>query len=65
MFGISLVDSIQYARSSISYIDDLSGIQCFGCIPTIIAKCGSFLKEEGLQQHFPRGQYCIFKLFLG
>ncbi|KAL7309697.1 GTPase activating protein (GAP) for Rho1p [Mucor circinelloides] len=48
VFGILLVDSIKYAHSSISYIDDVTETQCFGVIPTIIAKCGSFLKEEAM-----------------
>lgn len=48
VFGISLVESIKYAHSSISYIDDVTETQCFGVIPTIIAKCGSFLKEEAM-----------------
>ncbi|KAG2219891.1 hypothetical protein INT45_001636, partial [Circinella minor] len=29
-------------------MDDRTGKQCFGAIPTVIAKCGSFLKDEGL-----------------
>ncbi|ORX57042.1 Rho GTPase activation protein [Hesseltinella vesiculosa] len=48
VFGIPLEKSITYASSNISYIDDHTGEQRFGLIPTIIAKCGSFLKEEGL-----------------
>ncbi|KAI8642975.1 Rho GTPase activation protein [Parasitella parasitica] len=48
VFGILLVESIKYAHSSISYIDDVTETQCFGAIPTIIAKCGSFLKEEAM-----------------
>ena len=48
VFGIALSESIKYAQSSISYIDDRTGKQCFGVIPTVIAKCGSFLKDEGI-----------------
>ncbi|OAD75300.1 hypothetical protein PHYBLDRAFT_38351 [Phycomyces blakesleeanus NRRL 1555(-)] len=48
IFGTALSESIKYAHSSISYIDNHLGVQCFGIIPTIIAKCGSYLKEEGL-----------------
>ncbi|KAG2222672.1 hypothetical protein INT45_013486 [Circinella minor] len=49
VFGLPLSESIKYAHSSISYADDdKSGERCYGIIPTIIAKCGSFLKEEGL-----------------
>lgn len=28
-------------------MDDETNEQCFGVIPTIVAKCGSYLKEEG------------------
>ncbi|KAG2172592.1 hypothetical protein INT44_002607, partial [Umbelopsis vinacea] len=48
VFGIPLVESIKYAYSTISYMDDETNEQCYGVIPTIVAKCGSFLKEEGL-----------------
>ncbi|KAG0166872.1 hypothetical protein DFQ30_006627 [Apophysomyces sp. BC1015] len=48
VFGLPLSESLRYAHSSISYIDDRTGIQCFGVIPIVVAKCGSFLKEEGL-----------------
>ncbi|KAI8149330.1 Rho GTPase activation protein [Fennellomyces sp. T-0311] len=48
VFGLPLVESIKYAHSSISYVDAKTGKRCYGIIPTIIAKCGSYLKEEGL-----------------
>ncbi|KAF7724428.1 hypothetical protein EC973_001092 [Apophysomyces ossiformis] len=48
VFGLPLSESLRYAHSTISYIDDRTGTQCFGVIPIVIAKCGSFLKEEGL-----------------
>ncbi|CAO3596743.1 unnamed protein product [Absidia cylindrospora] len=48
VFGIPLAQLLEYAHSSISYIDDHSGSQCYGVVPTIVAKCGSFLKEEGI-----------------
>ncbi|KAI9322241.1 Rho GTPase activation protein [Dichotomocladium elegans] len=48
VFGIPLAESIKYARVSISYIDDRTGKKCYGAIPVIVAKCGSFLKEEAL-----------------
>ncbi|CAO3590389.1 unnamed protein product [Absidia cylindrospora] len=48
VFGIPLTQLLEYAHSSISYIDDHTGSQCYGLVPTIVAKCGSFLKEEGL-----------------
>jgi hypothetical protein len=50
VFGIPLSDSIKYSYSTISYMDDETNEQCYGVIPTIIAKCGSFLKEEGTAQ---------------
>ncbi|ORZ02355.1 Rho GTPase activation protein [Syncephalastrum racemosum] len=48
VFGLPLSESIKYAHSSISYQDERNGQRCYGVIPTIVAKCGSFLKEEGL-----------------
>src|SRR5947208_508055 len=48
IFSIPLVDSIAYASVPISYIDDTTGQQCYGYIPTIVAKCGSFLKDQGI-----------------
>lgn len=39
--------SVRYAHSRISYMDDRTGNTCNGLIPTIIAKCGAFLKDEG------------------
>ncbi|KAI9314327.1 Rho GTPase activation protein [Dichotomocladium elegans] len=48
VFGLPLSESILYAHSTISYIDNTKGNVCYGIIPTIIAKCGSFLKDHGL-----------------
>ena len=51
VFGLPLSESIKYAHSSISYADDdKSDKRCYGIVPTIIAKCGSFLKEEGIER---------------
>lgn len=47
VFGISLLESVQYAHSRISYIHDKTGDICNGYIPIIIAKCGAFLKDQG------------------
>ncbi|OZJ02881.1 hypothetical protein BZG36_03794 [Bifiguratus adelaidae] len=47
IFHVPLVESIAYASVPISYVDDETGQQCFGVIPTIVAKCGSFLKDQG------------------
>ncbi|CAO3612104.1 unnamed protein product [Mucor hiemalis] len=48
VFGIPLSESLHYASSRISYIDDRTGSVCNGLIPTIIAKCGAYLKDEAL-----------------
>jgi hypothetical protein len=47
VFGIPLTESLRYAHSRISYTDDRTGETCNGLIPTVVAKCGAFLKEEG------------------
>ncbi|KAJ2959110.1 hypothetical protein NQZ79_g5364 [Umbelopsis isabellina] len=46
IFGVALPQSIRYARANISYLDDESGERLTGYIPIIVAKCGSYLKEE-------------------
>ncbi|KAI8099058.1 Rho GTPase activation protein [Halteromyces radiatus] len=48
VFGLPLSQSIQYAYSTISYHDDITNTPCMAVIPTIVAKCGSYLKEQGL-----------------
>ncbi|KAJ8663063.1 hypothetical protein O0I10_001240 [Lichtheimia ornata] len=48
VFGLPLSESILYAHSTISYMDPSSGALCYGVIPTIVAKCGSFLKSKAL-----------------
>ncbi|KAI9310676.1 Rho GTPase activation protein [Dichotomocladium elegans] len=48
VFGAPLTESIGYARSSVSYIDPATDYRCYVFIPTIVAKCGAFLKERGL-----------------
>ncbi|PHZ16961.1 Rho GTPase activation protein [Rhizopus microsporus ATCC 52813] len=50
VFGIPLVDSICYAHSRISFVDQRTGKDCNGVIPIVIAKCGSFLKQEALYE---------------
>ncbi|CAO3600889.1 unnamed protein product [Absidia cylindrospora] len=49
VFGLPLLQSIQYAYSTITYHDNVTNTPCMAIIPTIIAKCGSYLKEEGLE----------------
>lgn len=47
VFGIPLTDSLKYAHSRISYIDERTSNHCNAIIPIIVAKCGAFLKEKG------------------
>ncbi|KAI7901869.1 Rho GTPase activation protein [Cokeromyces recurvatus] len=46
IFGVPLQDSLRCARAAIAYVDN--DIQYVGFIPVIVAKCGSFLKDQGL-----------------
>ncbi|CAO3635970.1 unnamed protein product [Cunninghamella echinulata] len=48
VFGIPLLHSIQYAYTTITFIDEETNSPCVAVIPTVIAKCGSYLKEHGL-----------------
>ncbi|CAO0793930.1 unnamed protein product [Mucor circinelloides] len=48
VFGIPLTDSLKYAHSRISYIDERTSNHCNAIIPIIVAKCGAFLKEKAL-----------------
>ncbi|KAI9362199.1 Rho GTPase activation protein [Pilaira anomala] len=48
VFGIPLIESVNYARTRISFNDEVTGKACNGFIPIIIAKCGAFLKDEAL-----------------
>ncbi|KAI8076434.1 Rho GTPase activation protein [Gilbertella persicaria] len=49
VFGIPLSMSIKYAKTTVGYIDD-DNIRHTkaGAIPIVVAKCGSFLKKNGL-----------------
>ncbi|KAL1922921.1 uncharacterized protein VTP21DRAFT_9297 [Calcarisporiella thermophila] len=46
IFGIALEESIKYARVPISYMDGSE--QFYGSIPIIVAKCGAYLKDQGV-----------------
>ncbi|KAG2199657.1 hypothetical protein INT47_005182 [Mucor saturninus] len=49
VFGIPLVMSIKYAKTTVGYIDeDNIKHTKAGAIPIIVAKCGSFLKKNAL-----------------
>ncbi|KAI9487087.1 MAG: Rho GTPase activation protein [Benjaminiella poitrasii] len=46
VFGVPLQESLRCACAAIAYVDN--DIQYVGFIPVIVAKCGSFLKDQGL-----------------
>ncbi|KAG0170681.1 hypothetical protein DFQ28_005702 [Apophysomyces sp. BC1034] len=46
VFGVPLEESVRCARAAIAYVDN--DVQYVGFIPIIVAKCGSFLKDQGL-----------------
>ncbi|ORX55544.1 Rho GTPase activation protein [Hesseltinella vesiculosa] len=46
IFGVPLEESVSYAGAAIAYAND--NVKYMGSIPLLIAKCGSFLKEEAL-----------------
>ncbi|OBZ90374.1 Rho-GTPase-activating protein 5 [Choanephora cucurbitarum] len=49
VFGIPLSMSIKYAKTTVGYIDDDNVRHTkAGAIPIVVAKCGSFLKKNGL-----------------
>lgn len=45
IFGVPLQDSLRCARAAIAYVDN--DVQYCGFIPVIVAKCGSYLKDQG------------------
>ena len=45
VFGVPLYESIKYAKVAISLTDGKSFIK--GYVPTVVVKCGLFLKEKG------------------
>lgn len=49
VFGIALKDSLKYAYACISYVDDATKTYHYGAVPIVVAKCGSFVKNEGEQ----------------
>ncbi|KAI8335261.1 Rho GTPase activation protein, partial [Choanephora cucurbitarum] len=49
VFGIPLSMSIKYAKTTVGYIDEDNVRHTkAGAIPIVVAKCGSFLKKNGL-----------------
>lgn len=54
VFGVSLCESICYARSTVGYVDEEAvKHRRAGIIPLVVAKCGSFLKTNGIDMHDP------------
>lgn len=52
VFGVSLCESICYARSTVGYVDEEAvKHRRAGIIPLVVAKCGSFLKANGMHDH--------------
>ncbi|KAG2227175.1 hypothetical protein INT45_008419 [Circinella minor] len=50
VFGVPLIESIQYARQTISYQDEDGTVyRQAGAIPTLVAKTGLYLKQNALQ----------------
>ncbi|KAI9323322.1 Rho GTPase activation protein [Dichotomocladium elegans] len=49
VFGVPLIESVCYARSTVGYVDEESvKHRRAGIIPLVVAKCGSFLKAHAL-----------------
>jgi hypothetical protein len=50
IFGVPLNVSIKYANVAISLTNDNGESFVYGYVPIVIAKCGVFLKEKGMQR---------------
>jgi hypothetical protein len=48
IFGVPLQDSIKYANVAISLMDEDGKSFIYGYVPIVVAKCGVFLKEKGM-----------------
>lgn len=62
MFGVPLMISIKYAKTTVGYVDD-DGIKHSkaGAIPIVVSKCGSYLKKYGNQFiYMYMGVYLLF-----
>lgn len=49
IFGVPLRQSITYANVAISLVDGEGRSYIYGYVPIVVAKCGVFLKEKGMQ----------------
>lgn len=47
IFGVALEDSIKYAHIAISITEANGNSVVYGYVPIVVAKCGSYLKENG------------------
>jgi len=47
VFGVAVITSIPYANTAISLFSEAGESYIWGYIPTIVAKCGVYLKGEG------------------
>ena len=50
VFGVPLQISIRYTNVAISLFNEQGQSYIYGYIPVIVAKCGVFLKENGMWQ---------------
>jgi hypothetical protein len=48
IFGLPLITSIEYANVAISLFNDKGEPYIYGYVPIVVAKCGVFLKEKGV-----------------
>ena len=48
IFGVPLAESIRYANVAISLSNEHGENFIYGYVPIVIAKCGVFLKEKGI-----------------
>lgn len=49
IFGVPLEDSIKYANVAISLTNEQGESYVYGYVPIVIAKCGVYLKEKGME----------------
>lgn len=50
IFGVPLAESLKYASVVISVTDEAGDTYVYGVVPIVVAKCGLFLKEEGMSR---------------
>lgn len=55
-------ESLKCARAAIAYVDN--DVQYVGFIPVIVAKCGSFLKDQGKIRTPTNSQLVLLMLYV-